>query len=152
MLDTVLYARDKWLAPGGVILPNMCNISLVGLADADMRSKNYTYWENVYGFRMSCMQKAVCPEATVYVVNGDKVCTDAAELAHIDINKCTTKDLEFTSPFKLTSSQDAEITALVGYFDIWFDSFPNHVFFSTSPSVTPTHWKQTVFLLEETIH
>lgn len=29
MLDTVLYARDKWLASGGVVLPNRAIVYVV---------------------------------------------------------------------------------------------------------------------------
>ena len=30
MLDTVVYARDHYLKPGGVVLPDYCNICVVG--------------------------------------------------------------------------------------------------------------------------
>ena len=33
MLDSVLYARDHHLAPGGMLLPNRCTMFLVGLED-----------------------------------------------------------------------------------------------------------------------
>lgn len=38
MLDTVLYARDKWLVPGGIILPDKATLSLVGIEDGEYRS------------------------------------------------------------------------------------------------------------------
>lgn len=84
MLDTVLYARDRWLAPGGSLLPNRCNLSLVGLADTELHHKHLAYWQDVYGFRMSCMQKAVAQEASVALVDKDKVITNAAELKVTD--------------------------------------------------------------------
>jgi len=36
MLDTVIYARDHYLTPGGTILPNRCTISIVGSGDTSM--------------------------------------------------------------------------------------------------------------------
>lgn len=36
MLDSVIYARDHYLAPGGKLLPNRCTISLVGSGDTSM--------------------------------------------------------------------------------------------------------------------
>lgn len=33
MLDTVLFARDKWLNPGGVLLPDKATIFLAGIED-----------------------------------------------------------------------------------------------------------------------
>ena len=41
--------------------------------------------------------------------------------------------------------------ALVGYFDVQFDTVHNPCLFSTSPLDTPTHWRQTVFYLREPI-
>ena len=37
MLDTVLYARDKWMAQGGIMMPDRCTMSLVAIEDADYR-------------------------------------------------------------------------------------------------------------------
>jgi type I protein arginine methyltransferase len=31
MLESVLVARDRWLAPGGVVLPDMATIYLAGV-------------------------------------------------------------------------------------------------------------------------
>merc|ERR1712227_172002 len=140
-----------WLAPGGEILPNRCNISMVGLSDMELYNKHLAYWKDVYGFSMSCMQQAVIQEASVAVVSPETVCTQPAQIQDIDITCCNIPDLDFTSPFSLTVQQDASITALVAYFHICFDSLPNHVSFSTSPASTATHWKQTVFLLPEPI-
>lgn len=33
MLDSVLYARDKYLTKEGVLLPNRCSISVAGLSN-----------------------------------------------------------------------------------------------------------------------
>lgn len=37
MLDTVLYARDKWLVPGGLVLPDKATLSMVGIEDGEYR-------------------------------------------------------------------------------------------------------------------
>ena len=39
MLDTVLYARDKWMAQGGIMMPDRCTMSLVAIEDADYRQE-----------------------------------------------------------------------------------------------------------------
>jgi protein arginine N-methyltransferase 3 len=48
MLDTIIYARDHYLAPGGTILPNRCTLSIVGSGDTSMRYQFYnkTFWQN----------------------------------------------------------------------------------------------------------
>lgn len=40
MLDSFIYARDNHLKKGGLVLPNRCNISLVGCSDMGMRTLN----------------------------------------------------------------------------------------------------------------
>lgn len=37
MLDTVLFARDKWLRPGGLLLPDRCTLSVVAIEDGKYR-------------------------------------------------------------------------------------------------------------------
>lgn len=37
MLDTVIYARDKWLVPDGLILPDRATLTLVGIEDGDYK-------------------------------------------------------------------------------------------------------------------
>ena len=38
MLDTVLYARDKWLDKNGYMLPDHATITLAGIEDKDYKS------------------------------------------------------------------------------------------------------------------
>lgn len=37
MLDTVIYARDKWLAPGGIIMPDKATLSLCAIEDGEYK-------------------------------------------------------------------------------------------------------------------
>lgn len=37
MLDTVIYARDKWLAPNGLIFPDKASIYMLAIEDGDYR-------------------------------------------------------------------------------------------------------------------
>lgn len=34
MLDSVIYARNKYLAPNGIILPNACSIEIMAVGDS----------------------------------------------------------------------------------------------------------------------
>jgi protein arginine N-methyltransferase 1 len=43
------------------------------------------------------------------------------------------------------------VHALVGYFDTRFQGLHKPVAFSTGPKARTTHWKQTVFYLEDTL-
>lgn len=54
MLETVLYARDKWLKPGGMLFPDKCSLSICGIEDRQVISLNEkqnlsTHRDEVYG-------------------------------------------------------------------------------------------------------
>jgi len=151
MLDSVLYARDRYLAPDGVVLPDHCRICLTGADDSDLHKKLFGFWDDVYGFRMSCMKSAVMKEGINLTVNEDKVSTDHCVLKEIDVCTCSTKDLEFVTDFSLVAQRDTDLTMLVGYFDIAFTKVKNEIQFSTGPMSPSTHWKQTLFMLRERI-
>nr|DBA17637.1 TPA: hypothetical protein GDO54_003055 [Pyxicephalus adspersus] len=150
MLDSVIYARDKFLAPGGAVYPDRCTISLVALSDAERHAGKLAFWDDVYGFNMSCMKKAVLLETVVEVVKPDSVISQPFIIKDIDCQVTTVKELDFSSDFSLTITKDGMCTALAGYFDAFFEKdCHTPVAFSTGPACTKTHWKQTVFLLEK---
>lgn len=150
MLDTVIYARDHYLAPGGTLLPNRCTLSLVGSGDTRRYVELIDYWSNVYGFKMSCMKAQVVREPSIEICNADELITNAVEIQAFDLYKVTKDRVNFSSPFEFKVKKTGSLTAIVGYFDIFFD-LDNPIHFSTGPYSPPTHWKQTVFSLSEPI-
>jgi len=148
MLDSVLSARDKYLAPGGMVLPNRCTIEVCAIADPERYDSLVGFWSDVYGYKMSCMRAPILEEASVEVVPNKFVVSNSVKVLDLDINKCSVTDTEFTSSFDLHVTKESEVTGILGYFDTFFD-LANPVMFSTGPHVKPTHWKQTVFFLPE---
>ena len=53
MLDTVLVARDRWLAPGGLLFPDKASLFLVAIEDADYKREKMGFWDNVCASRRS---------------------------------------------------------------------------------------------------
>ncbi|XP_067152349.1 protein arginine N-methyltransferase 3 isoform X2 [Apteryx mantelli] len=152
MLDSVIYAKDKYLAEGGSVYPDTCTISLVAVGDMNKHVDKLVFWEDVYGFDMSCMKKAVIPEAVVEVLDPNTIISAASVIKRINCNAASIPDLEFSEEFTLTITTSTRCTAVAGYFDIFFEKdCHNKVLFSTGPCCTKTHWKQTVFLLEKPI-
>lgn len=79
MLNTVLYARDKWLKPGGVIFPDKAVMYISALEDEQMKYERIDFWENVYGFDMSVLKEAALKEPVVDIVD-PKVCIVYAQV------------------------------------------------------------------------
>ncbi|XP_051885261.1 protein arginine N-methyltransferase 3 isoform X2 [Pristis pectinata] len=152
MLDSVIYARDKYLMEGGAVYPDICTISLVAVGDRKKHDEHVAFWDDVYGFKMSCMKKVVIPEAMVEMLNPDILISECCVIKMIDCNTVGISDLDFTSEFSLEITKDHECVAISGHFDISFEkNCSSKVSFSTGPRSTKTHWKQTVFLLEHPI-
>jgi len=151
MLDSVIFAREKWLKPGGLVLPDKCSLHLVALTDADRHASRIEFWDDVYGFKMPMIKKEIYKDADVAVVNPDVMCSSAYTLKETNCIETSVADVSaFESPFELTVNKAGVCSVLCVYFDINFETnLSAPVFFSTGPAATPTHWKQTLFYLKQ---
>ncbi|KAJ1289390.1 hypothetical protein BS78_02G160600 [Paspalum vaginatum] len=151
MLNTVLYARDKWLADDGVVLPDKASLHLTAIEDAEYKEDKIEFWNNVYGFDMSCIKKQAMMEPLVDTVDANQIVTNCQLLKTMDISKMTPGDASFTVPFKLVAERNDYIHALVAYFNVSFTKCHKLMGFSTGPRSKATHWKQTVLYLEDVV-
>jgi len=81
----------------------------------------------------------------------NQVVTTPALIKEIDIQTCTKDDIPFDSPFTLQIKRNDYAQALVTFFNIEFTKCHKRIGFSTAPEAPYTHWKQTVFYMEEAI-
>ncbi|KAK0572045.1 hypothetical protein LWI29_025345 [Acer saccharum] len=151
MLNTVLYARDKWLVDDGAVLPDKASLYLTAIEDAEYKDDKIEFWNNVYGFDMSCIKKQAMMEPLVDTVDQNQIVTNSQLLKTMDISKMALGDASFTAPFKLVAQRNDYIHALVAYFDVSFTRCHKLMGFSTGPKSRATHWKQTVLYLEDVV-
>jgi len=149
MLDSVLYARDKWLAPDGLMFPDRATLYVTAIEDRQYKDDKINWWDDVYGFDMSCIRSVALQEPLVDVVDKNQVVSNSCLLKEIDIQTCTKDDIPFDSPFTLKMKRNDYVQALVTFFQIEFSKCHKRVGFSTAPEAPYTHWKQTVFYLED---
>ena len=69
MLDTVLYARDRWLKKGGSLFPDKANLYLCAIEDGEYRQEKIEFWTNVYGFNMNYIKEMALTEPLVDTVS-----------------------------------------------------------------------------------
>jgi len=162
MLSSVLYARDHFLKPGGAILPDTATILGAGFGKG---GTSLPFWENVYGFDMSCIGKEVTSTSArfpvVDVVASQDIVTQTAVLHSFDLATMKESEMDFTASFELRLSESGTVVPGVTWcygIVLWFDTAftdrfckENPVVLSTSPFCTPTHWSQTIFTFEEPI-
>ncbi|EKD00720.1 protein arginine n-methyltransferase [Trichosporon asahii var. asahii CBS 8904] len=151
MLDTVLLARDKYLAPDGLLFPDEATIYLAAIEDQDYKEEKINFWDDVYGFDYSCIKEIALKEPLVDCVELKSVVTQPCAIKHIDIRTVKKEDLDFTVPFELKATRNDYIHAFLGWFDISFSCCHKPVQFSTGPHAKYTHWKQTVFYTPDTL-
>ena len=110
MLDSVLYARDKYLNPTtGLMIPSHAVIKMAPLGDSELRSSHIDFWRDVYGFDMTAMLEKAHEEVLIRTMQAQELGGEAATILELDLHTATVADLSFTAPFKLTWNPAAAI-------------------------------------------
>lgn len=174
MLDSVLAARDRF---GGRLLPDhaslyacaieaesnrygrsgMCSLGIaVVRAHGWSRRPHLTarirlsFWNDVYGFRMSAVRARMIQEPLVAQLESTAVILSAPHvLWHANLATVTPAELQFTAPLHLVMRRSGRLAGLCCWFDVLFDGGSAHpVLLTTAPDAPATHWKQTLLYLD----
>ncbi|KAI5290654.1 hypothetical protein KEM54_000883 [Ascosphaera aggregata] len=164
MFDSVIYARDRYLVPGGLMVPSHATLQIAPVADSELVDSHISFWNEVYGFKMRSMLLGIYDEALVRTIPASSLAGKACPFLQLPLHTATVEDLTFIKDFKVTLESD--IDALDG-FAIWFDIFfmpsskdvvpleatpekmrkEDFVAFTTGPHGKETHWQQTICLI-----
>ncbi|PGH03750.1 protein arginine N-methyltransferase 3 [Blastomyces parvus] len=166
MFDSVIWARDRYLAPDGLMVPSHATLQIAPLADSELVHSHINFWNSVYGFKMSSMLLNIYDEALVrYIQKAEEtIVAKASPFLQLPLHTITVEELTFIKGFEVTLNTDVD--ALDGW-AVWFDMFfmpsrtskvtkdalpgdmkkEGFVAFSTGPFDPETHWQQGVFLI-----
>ncbi|XP_038160230.1 protein arginine N-methyltransferase 6 [Cyprinodon tularosa] len=161
MLNSVLFARDKWLKPGGVILPSRAELFITPISDPVVEDRLY-FWYTVkdrYGVDMSSMsdfaQKCIKnSDITVNTVAMEDVLSHPARFAELDLYSVTVEELRAVKGrFTCESFGSAAVNAFCVYFTVTFPcpEKAESLVLSTCPFNPETHWKQAVLYLDSPV-
>ncbi|CEL07493.1 Putative Protein arginine methyltransferase RmtB [Aspergillus calidoustus] len=165
MFDSVIYARDRYLAPGGLMAPSHATLRIAPLADPELIESHIGFWRDVYGFNMKSMLTGIYDEALVRFLPSSVLPAKSEVFLELPLHTITTKELSFLKEFKVTLNEDIDsLDGWVIWFDIFFmpssdstipaDAVPSDlqkkgiVAFTTGPDGKETHWQQTVLLID----
>nr|XP_057916834.1 protein arginine N-methyltransferase 6 [Doryrhamphus excisus] len=162
MLNSVLYARDKWLKkPGGVILPNKADLYITPISEPMVEDRLYFWYtlKDKYGVDMSCMsdfaRKCIKnSDISVSPVTAEDVLSHPARFAELDLYTTTVEQMRSVKGhFRCESFGSAAVNAFCVFFTV---SFPcpdkaQALVLSTSPFKPETHWKQAVLYLDQPV-
>lgn len=164
MLDSVIHARDKYLAPGGLMVPSHASLEVGILSDSDIRDSHIDFWNDVYGFDMRSMIGRAREECLIRSVEDVELSGSGTTFRVFDLHTTTVKDLDFQSAFVAESrSTSTKLDGFVIWFDIFFQRSPKDsaanltmesargrgiTAFSTGPFSQQTHWQQGICFTE----
>jgi predicted RNA methylase len=162
MLPSVLFARDKYLKPDGLLVPSAGSMWIAPVADPEFVSDHITYWRDVYGFDMKAMQEGIYDEVRVEHMPEQSICGTGHPFKMLDLHRISVDDLVFKVNWNSKFLRNVDE---IDGFTIWFDMFfgqsreeeapqadmtiekwtkqsQGNVGFTTSAFGTATHWKQ----------
>uniref|UniRef100_A0A8C2ZIU2 Protein arginine N-methyltransferase 6 n=1 Tax=Cyclopterus lumpus TaxID=8103 RepID=A0A8C2ZIU2_CYCLU len=158
MLNSVLYARDKWLKPGGIILPSKAELYVSPISDPVVEDRLHFWYtaKDQYGVDMSCMSDfarrcIMNTDITVNSVTVEDVLSHPARFAELDLHTVTVEVLRAVKgEFRCESFGSAAVNAFCVHFTVTFPcpDKPQGLVLSTSPFKPETHWKQAVLYLD----
>lgn len=149
------------------MIPSHATLLIAPYHDAAFVSETVTFWDDVYGFKMSSMREHIHDEVMLASVRAQTIPASSQCLAHLPLQTITKADLTFTGrPFSVELTEDVEsLDGFVIWFDIYFsptvdavipfDSKAevwvkegNRVAFTTGPGGPATHWQQGICLID----
>lgn len=162
MLDSVLWARDHYLAEGGLMIPARANLWIAPFSDPEYALERRGFWDSVYGFNMSAMRKDQGPAVDVHdSFDNDRIHGTACMFKELDLHTIKLEHLSFTNgEFRFVIDPGrSEIDGFVIWFDVYLSSrleaaandSVRQKMLSTSPCCKRTHWGQSVCTAENPI-
>lgn len=165
MFDSVIYARDRYLAPGGLMVPSHATLRIAPFADPDFIDSHISFWNDVYGFNMRSMLTGIYDEALVRSVQPSTIPGDSSVFLPLPLHTITVDELSFLKEFQVTLNEDVDsLDGWAIWFDIFFmpsrdspisdDAIPSEmqkkgfVAFTTGPDGPETHWQQGILLID----
>lgn len=156
MLDSVIWARNHYLDSNGLMIPSHATLQLSLFADDDYISDKVSFWNSVYGFKMSCMQAKAYDDILIRTIKRGAVPSRSETFLKLPLHTVEKEDLTVTgTDFVLAANQDIDqLHGFVIHFDIFFtsdreqDISEARTSFTTGPLGPETHWQQALALID----
>lgn len=156
MLESLLYARNTFLKPDGLMFPSHAFIYLCPITMEQFFKEKVEFWNSVYGIDMSAfgpyakkcafekplIDKAIKPEALL----SEPMVITSFELKDVHAEKPYKKTIV---KFQFKVNQDGPMHGFAAWFDVSFlGTAKENIILSTSPYHKDTHWHQDLFLFD----
>lgn len=138
MLDSIIDARDRFLKPGGKLVPSSAEVYFVPVEAEQVYQDEIEVWsEPVEGMDLSGSREFAA--SNIYLADFNETNYLAVPQKLLSLDLTTVDSIEMTLRGSYEMSRDGVLHGLAGWFVAeLFDS----INISTSPTGEATHWKQ----------
>ncbi|XP_070832541.1 protein arginine N-methyltransferase 2 [Chaetodon trifascialis] len=160
MVESVLLARDRWLRDGGVMWPSSAALTLVPCQANSYYAEKMAFWEQPYGLDFTPLQPLAQQEFFTkpkfsHLIEPDDCLTAPCDVISLDMYTLQVKDLEeMKGQFHFCAEKSGVLHGFTAWFTVHFESLETGgaaVELNTGPYSEPTHWKQTLFMLDRPV-
>jgi protein arginine N-methyltransferase 1 len=138
MLPVILYARDRWLKPGGILLPDRARLFLAPLDDVAGLSSE----------RFPALRETISSQMWVSVIDPTRFLAEPSCILDLDLNTVQEPDVKsYETPFCFDLNEAGTLNGFGLWFDVIFNQTKPPVTLSTAPWLPPTHWAQALWIL-----
>lgn len=161
MLNSVIWARDNFLADDGTVFPSEARIYACPCSLTSFYKEQISFWGSVYGFNMSAVKKyalkSKMTKPEVCLVPESDLLADPVCVKKFNLRWVSEDDVKFFQETTFVGiTKPGSYQGLCFWFECDFDgidydedgqAFGTLTTLSTSPFSPPTHWKQIVVVL-----
>ena len=152
LLPIVLQARDRWLKPGGVMIPGEVS-SWIAPAYDHYFEEDMDFWTSCpYGLNFSAVVHDLKgrTESTCHHITESHLPCVGQMMWSIDAHHCSLEQASghFSTELEFVSNRNGAVNVLAA----WFETVSGKgVYLSNGPAHPDTHWGRTIFPLGKTI-
>lgn len=137
MLEPLIALRDRWLEPGGLMLPARVSLCAALVVDEELYEDGSFLERRPYGIDFGPIADLPLRQSRLVTLSEEQVLEGYCDLGSLDMAKVTRTPERLTGT--LTVTREATTFGLLA----WFEAFlGGGVEFGTGPHQAPTHWRQ----------
>jgi SAM-dependent methyltransferase len=152
LLPSILLARDRWLKPGGRVVPEAVTSWLAPAEDEDL-SEELGLWRSCpYDLDFSALAEASANEVRMghHGSTADKLLAEPQQLWTVDVRSVPLEEARrpFSARLRFSASRRGRLAILVAWF---VARFPDGSALTNAPDAPETHWGRSGFPLNNEI-
>lgn len=148
VLEFTMDARDRFLAPGGRLIPERLDIFLFAFDAGTHPNRNLEVreLEDLYGLDLSLYAQVLCNKATLRLDRYNDLVYKTMSEPQVGktLDFQTLKDAYFSEDLTVTAKEAGQITGFCAYFKAYLDE---ETTLTNSPWAPSTHWTHLIYSL-----